>query len=154
MNALRSLRNGDAASGLVLAALGAFIVQQALGWDYMTPDGPGAGFFPRWYGIAMVALSLVLVARGLRAGVAPVTATGESNARVFVCWAAIVACVLLAKPLGFFASFALFCWFVATVLFRERQRRALPFALAAALGFWLVFDMALGVSLPRGPWGL
>jgi hypothetical protein len=150
----RRLRNGDVASGLALAALGAFIVQQALGWDYTTPDGPGAGFFPRWYGITIVVLSLVLVARGLRAGIVPATAPDESNARVFVCWAAIVACVLLAKPLGFFASFALLCWFVATVLFRQRQRTAVAFALAAAAGFWLVFDVALGVSLPRGPWGI
>lgn len=150
---MKALRSGDVASGLALAALGAFIVQQALGWDYVTPDGPGAGFFPRWYGIAMIALSLLLVARGLRAPGVTATAAGESNARVFVCWAAIVGCVLLAKPIGFFASFALFCWFVATALFRQRQRAAITFALAAALGFWLVFDLALGVSLPQGPWG-
>ena len=144
------LRNGDVVSGLVLAALGAYIVQQSSGWSYTTPDGPGAGLFPRWYGIAMVALSLLLVARGMRAGAVAAAATSGSNARVFVCWAAIVACVLLSKPLGFFASFAIFCWFVATALFRRRQRVALPFAIAAALGFWLVFDVALGVSLPRG----
>ena len=39
-------RNGDFWSGLVLAALGAYIVGQARAWDYMTEDGPGAGFFP------------------------------------------------------------------------------------------------------------
>lgn len=153
MSVLHRLRNGDVLSGLALAALGAYIVQQASGWSYMTPDGPGAGFFPRWYGIAMIALSLLLVVRGMRAGAVAAAVTSGSNARVFVCWAAIVACVLLAKPLGFFASFALFCWFVATALFGRRQRVALPFAIAAALGFWLVFDVALGVALPRGAWG-
>jgi uncharacterized membrane protein YhdT len=154
MNAWHRLRNGDVASGLALAALGAYIVQQALRWDYMTPDGPGAGFFPRWYGIAIVALSLLVVARGIRAGALPAAASDQSGARVLVCWIAIVACVLLSKPLGFLASFALLCWFVATVLFHQRQRIALPLALGAALGFWLVFDAGLGVSLPRGPWGI
>ena len=62
-------------------------------------------------------------------------------------------CVLLTKPLGFFASFALLCWFVATVLFGRSQRSAIAFALAAAAVFWIVFDVALGVSLPRGVWG-
>ncbi|HEX4781178.1 MAG TPA: tripartite tricarboxylate transporter TctB family protein, partial [Usitatibacter sp.] len=56
-------RNGDFWSGLVLAALGAYIVTAARAWAYMTEDGPGAGFFPMWYGSLMIVLSLVLVAR-------------------------------------------------------------------------------------------
>ena len=146
--------SGDVVSGLVLAALGAFIVQQALAWDYLTPDGPGAGFFPRWYGAAIVVLSLVLVVRGLRARAPALARAPEASfRRVMVCWAALVGCVLLANPIGFFASFALLCWFVASVLFGRPQRSAIVFALAAALAFWLVFDLALGVALPRGPWG-
>jgi putative tricarboxylic transport membrane protein len=149
------LRNGDVVSGLALAALGAFIVQQALGWEYLTQDGPGAGFFPRWYGIAIVVLSFVLVVRGLRVR-APATepAHAGSSRRVLMCWAALVGCVLLAKALGFLASFALLCWFVATMLFGRSQRSAISFALGAAFAFWIVFDVALGVSLPPGPWGV
>ncbi len=48
-------------SGLALAALGIYIMVQALQWEYATPEGPGPGFFPLWYGIAMLALSAVLV---------------------------------------------------------------------------------------------
>ena len=47
-------RKGDFWAGLVMAALGMFVVTQAYAWDYMTEDGPGAGFFPLWYGIAML----------------------------------------------------------------------------------------------------
>ena len=62
-----AVRRGDFFSGLALAALGTFVVAEALGWEYLTPDGPGAGFFPRWYGMAMIVLSLVLVVRSFRA---------------------------------------------------------------------------------------
>ena len=151
---LQRAHRGDFVSGLALAALGAFVVVQAFGWEYMTPDGPGAGFFPRWYGIAMIALSLTLVVRSLRNDEAPVAkASDASHARALACWAALVGCILLSKVLGFFASFALLCWFVATMLFAQRQRTAIPFALGSAIVFWLVFDVALGVALPRGPWG-
>ncbi len=152
---IQRIRRGDLASGLVLAALGAFIVQQAWGWDYVGPDGPGAGFFPRWYGIAMIVLSLALVVRSLRNATPTVVVkpSDASNGRALACWAALVGCILLSKPLGFFLSFALLCWFVATLLFAQRQRTAIPLALGAAIGFWLVFDLALGVALPRGPWG-
>ena len=138
-----------------MAALGAFVLQQALGWEYVTSDGPGAGFFPRWYGIAIIVLSLVLVVRSLR-NVIPAVASASpaSHVRALACWAALVACILLSKPIGFFASFALLSWFVGTVLFAQRQRTAVPLALGAAIVFWLVFDVALGVALPRGPWGM
>ena len=148
------VRRGDLVSGIALAALGAFVLQQAFGWEYLTPDGPGAGFFPRWYGIAIIGLSLVLVIRSVRS-VTPTLASASSAAhvRALACWGALVACILLSKPIGFFASFALLCWFVGTVLFTQRQRTALPLAIGAALAFWFVFDVALDVALPRGPWG-
>ena len=53
------LRSPDVWSGLALAALGAYIVFRARGWDYLTPEGPGPGFFPLWYGVAMLGLSMV-----------------------------------------------------------------------------------------------
>ena len=56
------VRRGDFWAGLALAALGAYIVSEARGWVYMSEDGPGAGFFPMWYGSAMIVLSLALVA--------------------------------------------------------------------------------------------
>ena len=59
-------KSGDLWSGLALAALGVYIIVQARQWDYLTPEGPGAGFFPLWYGVAMVALAAVLVVSQLR----------------------------------------------------------------------------------------
>src|SRR2546430_10095375 len=61
------LKKGDVISGAVLAALGVFIITQARSWDYYTLDGPGPGFFPFWYGVAMVVLSLLLVLNAARA---------------------------------------------------------------------------------------
>ena len=147
-----AVRRGNFFSGLALAALGTFVVVEALGWEYLTPEGPGAGFFPRWYGIAMIALSLVLVVRSFRATIVQ-PASDPTRMRALACWAALVGCVLLSKPIGFVASFALLCWFVATMLFAQRQRIAMPFALGLAASFWLVFVIALDVALPRGPWG-
>ena len=52
---------GEVISGAVLAALGVYIFVQSRAYDYYTPDGPGPGFFPLWYGVAMVVLSLALI---------------------------------------------------------------------------------------------
>jgi putative tricarboxylic transport membrane protein len=146
-------RSGDFWSGLALAALGAYIVVQARTWTYMGEDGPGPGFFPLWYGNLMVLLSLALVGRSaLRRA-----AAGEAKpvrwrelGRAFVCWAAFVACIALMNLLGFTVSFALLTWFIITFMAGQRQRVAIPVAVGFAVLFYLVFVVALELTLPSG----
>ena len=60
------LRDGDVISGAALSALGLYIFLQAHQWDYSGPDGPGPGFFPTWYGLGMIALSLAMIGQKVR----------------------------------------------------------------------------------------
>jgi len=146
-------RNGDFWSGLALAALGAYIVSQARAWDYMTEDGPGAGFFPIWYGGLMVVLSLVLVARSvLRRPAAgePKPLRWRELTRALVCWVAFVACVALMNVLGFTVSFALLTWFIITFMAGRPQRVAIPVSVGFAALFYVVFVVALELALPSG----
>ena len=57
------------------------------------------------------------------------------------------------KPLGFVVSFALLTFFIAAVMYRRPVRIAATIAVASAAGFYLVFPLALGVSLPVGMLG-
>ncbi len=103
------VRKGDFWSGLAMAALGAYVVSQSLRWDYMGEDGPGAGFFPLWYGGLMIVLSLLLVL-GAVLKADPAAESKRINwpelRRVGACWGAFVACIALLQPLGFILSFA------------------------------------------------
>jgi putative tricarboxylic transport membrane protein len=146
------MRRGDFWSGLALAALGAWIVTQARAWSYMGEDGPGAGFFPLWYGAAMVVLSLALVLMAVtgRATGAPRPVSRADLGRAFACWAAFVAAVALMRVVGFVPAFAALTWFMVAVLARRPQRSAIVLAVAGSAGFWLVFELGLDVALPRG----
>jgi len=149
---IHSWRNGDFWSGLALAALGTYIVTAARRWTYMGEDGPGAGFFPLWYGGAMVVLSLLLVAGAVlkrRASVAPAVRWGDLG-RALACWAAFVACIALMRVVGFAIAFALLAWFIVAVMARRPQRVALPIAIGGAVAFYALFELALDVALPRG----
>jgi len=146
--------SGDLWSGLALALLGVYIVVQAWQWEYLGPEGPGPGFFPLWYGIAMLALSALLVVSHLRAAPAagkPVD--WKRVGRALSVWLALAASVALFKLLGFVLSFALLTYFIVAVMYRRPIRTAAIAAFATAAGFWLVFDLALGVSLPSGMLG-
>ena len=146
-------RSGDFWSGLALAALGAYIVSQAWTWVYMGEDGPGAGFFPMWYGGAMVVLSLVLVA-GAVVKAPPAAMQPRVNwrdvGRALTCWVAFVACIALMPLAGFAISFALLTWFIVAVMAHQPQRIAIPLSIAGAAGFYALFDLALDLSLPKG----
>jgi putative tricarboxylic transport membrane protein len=149
------LRNGDVASGAVLAALGVYVILEARQWEYLGPDGPGPGFFPVWYGIGLVALSLALIAMSLRRAAAPAARAddGSRKGRAVAAWLGLVACVALLKPLGFLVSFALFSAFLVRFLYGQSLAKSVAVATGGALGFYLVFDVALNVSLPSGVLG-
>jgi putative tricarboxylic transport membrane protein len=149
---LRSLaRNGDFWSGLVLAGLGTYIVVEAWGWTYMGEEGPGPGFFPRWYGSLMVVLSLALVvSSALRKGAPRVAIRWNDVGRALTCWAAFVVSIALMPVAGFVVSFALLTWFIVAVMARRPQRVAVPLAVFGALGFYALFELALDLTLPHG----
>ncbi len=148
------VRSGDFWSGIALAALGTYIVSEARRWTYVSDEGPGAGFFPLWYGGLMIVLSLVLVARSaLRrpaADAAQAPIRWRDLSRAFVCWLAFVACIVLMNVLGFAVSFALLTWFIIAVMARRPQRVAIPVAVGFAALFYVIFVVGLEVSLPSG----
>ena len=146
-------RGGDIVSGTVLAGLGVFIISEAWQWDYLGADGPGAGFFPLWYGIAMIALALVLIAGSLFEKAQP--ASGQrvnwrEVGRALGTWVALAVSIALLKVLGFLVSFTLLTLLVVVVMYRRPLVTGLVVSIGTAAGFYLVFPLALNVSLPVG----
>ena len=146
------VRDRDVLSGAVLAALGVFILTQALQWSYLGPDGPGPGFFPVWYGLLMVVLSLGLV---LRAAIRPdpearSAVDWRGTGRALLTWAMFAVAIALMVPLGFLASFGMLTFAVVCVVMGKPVLAGLATAFGAAAGFWLVFGLALGLNLPTG----
>jgi putative tricarboxylic transport membrane protein len=142
-------------SGAVLAGLGIFIIVEARGWEYLGPDGPGPGFFPLWYGVCMVALSLFLAAMGFAQ-----SASGSAKAvewrevgRALAAWAGLALCLGLLKVLGFLLAFGLFTFFLVAVMYRRPLGVALAVAAGMSAGFYLLFPLALNVGLPVGKLG-
>jgi putative tricarboxylic transport membrane protein len=146
------LRDGETISGALLAGLGVYIFIQARGWDYYTEDGPGPGFFPDWYGVAMVVLSLALIVSRIRKfETGPGHATDWSAMRrSLATWLAFAASVALMEPLGFVLSFALLTFVIVTLVFHRPAVTAGLTAIGVAAAFHLTFPVILGVPLPTG----
>jgi putative tricarboxylic transport membrane protein len=149
----KTLASGDLWSALVLVALGVYIIVESRGWPYSGPDGPGAGFFPLWYGIVMVVLSCALVFFSLREKPGEGRVDWSGVRRVGITWLALAVTVALLKVLGFIFSFALLTFVVIRFLYFQSLARAATMAVLYAVGFYLVFDFALGIELPVGRFG-
>lgn len=152
---MKPIKNGDIVSGAVLAGLGIFIVSEAWAWEFLGPDGPGPGFFPLWYGVAMIALALLLVATSVaqRARVTGPGTNWREIGRAFTAWAGLAVCVGLLKVLGFLLAFGLFTFFLVAVMYRRPLVTAMAVSVGSALGFYLIFPLALNVALPTGVFG-
>jgi putative tricarboxylic transport membrane protein len=147
-------RDADVISGAVLAALGVYIVTRAQDWAYSGPDGPGPGFFPTWYGVGIIALSLLLIGNKIAGGRSENGAFDwQGTGRALMAWGAFAACAWLLKPLGFILSFGLLVFFIVKVIFGRSLVSAGLTAVGTTAAFYLVFSAALGVSLPTGVLG-
>src|SRR5260221_5771021 len=144
-------KSGDLWSGVALAALGFYIVFQARQWEYLGPDGPGAGFFPLWYGLAILGLSLLLVVSHFRRRAAHGKAIDWTRlGRAFSTWFALAVSVALFKPLGFVISFALLTYFIVAVMYRRPLKTAALTAVSRRGGFFLSVDFPFRGTLPAG----
>lgn len=136
----------------MLVGLGVYVMSQANAWEYLGPDGPGPGFFPFWYGAALVALALLLTittlvqrARG---------ATGHINwgetGRALGAWCGLAVWAALLKPLGFLLAFGLFVFFMVGAMYRRPLLHAVVLAIGMSVAFYILFPVALNVALPTG----
>ena len=139
--------NADLWSGLALGGLGVFIITQASRWEYLGNDGPGPGFFPLWYGIAMTSLSLVLIFSSIRRKEnQAIDWTGAG--RAFATWAAFALAAAALKWAGFVVCFAGLIFLVVGVFYGGPLMVGGVGARPPTAGFYVVFPLALGVKLP------
>src|SRR5256885_12998644 len=148
-------KSGDLWSGVALAALGLYIIIQAGQWEYLGPEGPGPGFFPLWYGVAMLVLSALLIVSHLRRGYARGNAIDWTKlGRALSTWFALGVSVALFKPLGFVISFALLTYFIVAVMYRPAPENAGLPAGARAGGVSLLVARAPLLRPPLGGLGV
>jgi putative tricarboxylic transport membrane protein len=144
---------GELLAAILLAGFGSFVIYEARGLPYHSEFGPGPGFFPLWIGVGIVACSLFLMGAAIVRGGTLIPISRVEMVRALSAWVAFVLAVVLLPLVGFGLSLALLTAFLVLVLDRRSPWVAIGVAVGLALGFHVVFALALGVSLPAGPWG-
>jgi len=144
----------DAAVALLFAAVGGLVIFDSLrigaGWG---DDGPQAGYFPFFVGVALVVSGLVTAVSTLRyeAHWHRAFATREQLHRVLQVLTPTAVYVGAIFVLGIYVSSALFiAWFMVRHGGFD-WRLTVPVAVGVPLAFFLLFERWFLVALPKGP---
>ena len=149
--------NNDQVSAAIWVAVGTAVAIGSLRYGLGPLESPGTGFLPFLAGCAialLAAIGLMVSTLKRRRGVGwtPIL-RGENWQKPILVTAALIAYVLLVKPLGFLLCTALFIGFLLRVVEPQRWSVVIVGAVGTALGAFAIFDLWLKTQLPRGPWG-
>ncbi len=151
------MRRADQVAGVIILAFSLAVMEGSRRMPPSATFGPGAGFLPFWLGALMAVLALLLIVTASRQTVAVPNLSLIPNRRaVFAVGAtvgAVAAYILLLERLGFLLATGLLTAFLLGCVERERWSTTVLVAALNAVGLYVVFQVLLGVSLPKNPLG-
>lgn len=141
-------------SGFLLS-VGYLVEVQKLSWGTMAQ--PGSAVFPLLLGVALAAVSLLIIGESARAG--SVTGSvdlprGADRKRILGLVAALAGYVVLLPVLGFILASAGFAVAVLRLLSGLSWLRTAVLAIVVTAATYLLFALVLGVLLPKGVLGI
>lgn len=152
-----TVRTAELLMAIALALLSvAFMVKSTelnIGW--VPERGPGAGAWPFWLSLGMLAASLATLFRWFR-GVTPESRSSElfmSRSAVSIVGTAVAALTALLigiHYIGIYFSLILFLAFFVRIMGRHSWPTTLAIALLTPVFIFCLFEWALTIPLPKG----
>jgi putative tricarboxylic transport membrane protein len=143
-------------AGACLAAFGIYVISVASKLPYVSDVGPGPGFFPLWLGIGLIIFASCLALSSFSAFTKKSPSdspTWEASGRALAGWFGLMVAIALFGWIGFSARFVILTVFLIVALDRRPFLLSVGVGIGLAVAFYLLFVMALDVSLPAGRWG-
>jgi putative tricarboxylic transport membrane protein len=152
------MKKADLITGFVLLVLSGYMIWES----WMMPDsatfGPGSGFLPFWLGILMAVLSVILMAGALFRKPDPTGKEpfprGKALLRVAAVMVGLGVYISLMEVLGFVLNTFLFVSYLMLAVEREKWKLAGMVAVLTTAGLYIIFQVLLGITLPKNMFGL
>lgn len=152
------MKRADLITGFVLLALSGYVIRESWMMPASATFGPGSGFLPLWLGILMAVLAAILIATAwLRrpdpGDKAPFPA-GRALLRVTAVMVGLGVYISLMEVLGFVLNTFLFVAYLMLAVEREKMKLTMLVAVLTTAGLYLVFQVLLGITLPKSMFGI
>lgn len=151
------MRRANIVTSLVVLVIAAYIMYEAISMDYILDNVPGPGFIPLWTGGLMALIALVMLYRNAVLN-KPESSKPPGFNRDFWRISGIViggsaAGMLLVYVIGMLAALGVLTGFLSWALGTKSKVTNVVLAVATSVVFWLLFEVALEVSFPKGIMG-
>jgi hypothetical protein len=155
---LRLTRRVHVALGLLIAALGAWLLYRSLTeLAFKGSNGePGPGYLPAILTIGLIGLGLALSAVWLwgpraRSGDVPTLSLSRAGmTRAGSVWLALVVCIALVEPFGFLIAGEVLVLLIIVVIERIRSIPSIVALILVPPAMYVLFEILLEVQLPEG----
>jgi putative tricarboxylic transport membrane protein len=140
----------------VLLVFSAYIIKTSLDYGMTRNNITGPGFIPFWVGVALALLAALLLLQTFRPADASESAADFDRESLMSCALYIggSTAVVIATPfLGLMVPTGIAVCVFAKFKGDKSWKSSILLALGTAVGIFLLFDLALGVALPKGPFG-
>lgn len=144
----------DTISSIFWLFVGAWICYQGYDTGLGSLHEPGSGFLIFWAGIVMTVLSIIILTQALlkkkdRAGT-KMNWASIRRGKIFLVSASLFAYGYALIPLGFVFTTILLLLFLCKIIEPQRWSVSIGVSLISTLCVYVVFQLWLGIQLPRG----
>jgi putative tricarboxylic transport membrane protein len=152
------MKRADLITGFVLLALSGYVIWESWMMPASATFGPGSGFLPLWLGILMALLASMLIAgawlRRPDPGEAAPFPAGKALLRVTAVMVGLGGYISLMEVLGFVVNTFLFVAYLMLAVEREKMKLTMLVAVLTTAGLYLIFQVLLGITLPKSMFGI
>ncbi|HEY9088880.1 MAG TPA: tripartite tricarboxylate transporter TctB family protein [Anaerolineaceae bacterium] len=149
-------KKADAITAVVLLAFAAYMIAESLSMPIQSQYGPGPGLFPLGLGMILAVLSIALFWDGVNPKVKDKPSKFQNKRGLLSSSLVVVGLVgyaLLINWLGYLLTTFFLVLFLMGVVARDNLKTTFITALSVTILLFLIFNVGLGVHLPKGPLG-
>ncbi len=150
------MKKADFITGFLLLILSGNVIFRAWRMPVSGSFAPGSGFFPMWLGTVVI-LAIVLLIKAARLLPGPSQSslfpTGKALLSVVAVFSGLAFYIVLMETIGFLVNTFMFVTFLMKTVERENWRLTVIVAVLTTAALYIVFQVLLGITLPKNQFG-
>lgn len=142
-------------ASIIVFVYGIYIIIEALKFDYMISGTPGPGFLPLWIGLGISILSIILFIKSFtkfKSQLLNPFESGDLKTFLVVIGGSVIVAVI--TPLtGLLIALGVMVGVVTKLLGTQSWEKVFSLGILTPLLLFIIFDVILGVPLPKSIFG-
>lgn len=146
------MRLANRITSILLFLFGIYVLVEALKFDYMVEGTPGPGFLPFWVGLSISLLALIPLAKTFTQFASKLVNPFQKGdfKNFFIVIGSSIGVILITPLTGLLTALGLMVGVICKLLGTKSWKMVIGLTIVTPVALYLIFDVILGVPLPKG----